>query len=58
LATGDTRTTIRDHLLDGAAEPQVILRVGWADAAEPQLPRSPARNAETTVGYLPGTHPR
>lgn len=58
LATAGTRATVRDRVLDGAAHPQVILRVGWPGATAPPLPRSPARRTEHTIGYLPGTHTR
>jgi len=56
LATGQTRTRIRDEVLHGASHPQIVLRVGWTDAGP--LPRSPRRPIEHTVTYLPGTGPR
>jgi hypothetical protein len=54
----DTRVTLRDQVLDGAAEPHLILRVGWAPPSAPPLPHSPVRRTEDTVDYLPGTHRR
>ncbi|MFL6123629.1 Acg family FMN-binding oxidoreductase, partial [Actinophytocola sp.] len=54
LEVADTRATIRDQLLDGAAHPHLILRVGWAPTSAPPLPRSPVRRTEDTVGRLPG----
>jgi nitroreductase len=54
LEVADTRATIRDQVLDGAAYPHLILRVGWAPTSAPPLPRSPVRRTEDTVGYLPG----
>jgi hypothetical protein len=57
LATADARASVRDHVLDGAAHPQVILRAGWPAAPAPPPP-SPARQAAETIGYLPGTHTR
>ncbi|MFI7673694.1 Acg family FMN-binding oxidoreductase [Actinophytocola sp. NPDC049390] len=58
LALSDTRTVVRDQVLDGTACPQLIVRAGWAPPAAAPLPRSPVRRAEDTVDYLPGTrHP-
>ncbi|TDV44096.1 Acg family FMN-binding oxidoreductase [Actinophytocola oryzae] len=54
LEVTDTRTTIRDQVLDGTAYPHLILRVGWAPTSAPLLPHSPVRRTEDTVGYLPG----
>lgn len=54
LEVTDTRATIRDQVLDNAAYPHLILRVGWAPTSAPPLPRSPVRRTEDTVGYLPG----
>lgn len=54
----DTRVTIRDRVLDSAAIPHLILRVGWAPTSAPPLPHSPVRRTEDTVGYLPGTYKR
>jgi hypothetical protein len=53
-----TRATIRDQVLDGAAHPHLILRVGWAPTSAPPLPHSPVRRTEDTVDYLPGTYSR
>ncbi len=56
LEATDTRAEIREKVLDGAAHPQLILRVGWAPTSAPPLPHSPVRPTEDTVDYLPGTH--
>jgi nitroreductase len=53
LEITDTRATIRDQVLDNAAYPHLILRVGWAPTSAPWLPRSPVRRTEDTVEYLP-----
>jgi nitroreductase len=53
-----TRATIRDQVLDGAAHPHLILRVGWAPTSAPLLPHSPVRRTEDTVDHLPGTYRR
>jgi hypothetical protein len=58
LEVADTRATIRDQVLDGATQPHLILRVGWAPTSAPPLPHSPVRRTEDTVDYLPGTYKR
>jgi hypothetical protein len=55
LEVADTRTTIRDQVLDGAAYPHPVLRTGWAPTSAPPLPQSPVRRTEDTIDYLPGT---
>jgi len=57
LEVADTRATIRDQVLDGAAHPQLVLRVGWAPSSAPPLPDSPVRRTEDTVGRLPDPRP-
>ena len=54
LEITDTRAAIRDEVLDGAAFPQLILRVGWAPTSAPPLPASPVRRTGETVDRLPG----
>ena len=56
LEMSDMRATIREQVFDGAASPQLILRVGWAPTSAPALAQSPVRRTEDTVDYLPGTH--
>lgn len=51
----DTRAEIRDQVLDGAAYPHLILRVGWSPTAAPPLPVSPVRRMAETVDNLPST---
>jgi hypothetical protein len=58
LEVTETRALIRDHILDGAAYPHLILRTGWAPTAAPPPPRSPRRATGDTIGYLPGTYER
>ncbi|MFI7680438.1 Acg family FMN-binding oxidoreductase [Actinophytocola sp. NPDC049390] len=53
-----TRAAVRDEVLDGAAHPHLILRVGWTPTSAPPLPRSPVRRPEDTVEHLPVTHRR
>jgi hypothetical protein len=56
LEVVDTRAAVREQVLDGAAHPHLILRVGWAPTSTPPLPHSPVRPTEDTVDYLPDTH--
>jgi nitroreductase len=58
LEIAGTRTAIQDLILDGAAVPQLILRVGWAPTAAETLPQSPRRPVEDVLGFLPGMAPR
>jgi hypothetical protein len=53
-----TRAAIRDQVLDGAAHPHLILRVGWTPTSAPPLPRSPVRRTEDTIDHLPGPYRR
>ncbi|MPZ79026.1 MAG: NAD(P)H nitroreductase [Actinophytocola sp.] len=55
LEVADTRAKIQEHVLGGAAVPQLILRVGWAPVAAEPLPRTPRRPMEEITGLLPGT---
>ncbi len=55
LEVADTRSLIRARVLDGAAFPHLIMRVGWAPIAAPPPPESHRRATSDTVGYLPGT---
>jgi nitroreductase len=55
LEVADTRAAIQDHILDSAAVPQLILRIGWAPTAAEPLPESPRRPLEEVIGFLPGT---
>lgn len=48
-----TRRTIRDDVLGGAAEPQLLLRIGWPLTWAAPLPRTPRRNLDT-LDELPG----
>jgi hypothetical protein len=54
LEIADTRATVREQVLDGAAHPQLVIRTGWAPTSAPPLPHSPVRSTEDTVDHLPG----
>lgn len=54
LEIAGTRAVIRDLVLDGMAQPHLIVRTGWRPTAAPPLPQSPRRPTEATVDYLPG----
>jgi nitroreductase len=54
LEIGQTRRVLRDEVLDGAAEPQLLLRLGWATTAAEPLPFTPRRNLGDVLGDLPG----
>lgn len=54
----DTRAAVADQVLDGAAVPQLVLRVGWPPAGADPLPQSPRRQLEDVIGFLPGLAPR
>lgn len=58
LEIADTRAAIQDLVLDDAAVPHLILRVGWTHTAAEPLTRSPRRALETVMGFLPGLAPR
>ena len=54
LEVPSTRALIRDQILDGAAHPHLILRVGWAPTAAPPPPWSPRRPTTDTVDQARG----
>jgi nitroreductase len=58
LEIADTRATIQEQILDRAAVPQLILRVGWAPTSAEPLPQSPRRPLNEVIGFLPGMAPR
>jgi hypothetical protein len=58
LEIADTRAAIQEQVLDGAAVPQLIVRVGWAPTAAEPLPQSPRRPLEEVIDFLPGMAPR
>ncbi len=39
-----TRRALRRDVFDGMARPQIVVRIGWPEAARPQLERSPRRS--------------
>ncbi|HVK21629.1 MAG TPA: hypothetical protein VM677_09750 [Actinokineospora sp.] len=57
LEIPETASTIRGQVLDGAAVPQLVLRVGWSPTAAPPPPRSHRRPIDKFTAYLPGFSP-
>jgi nitroreductase len=57
LEVADTRATIQKLILDDAAVPHLILRIGWVHTAAEPLPRSPRRALDEVIGYLPDLEP-
>jgi len=53
LDVGTSRQILVDELFDGAADPQVVLRVGWPPAGHP-LPPTPRRPIDSMITWLPG----
>lgn len=58
LEVDGTRAAIQQSVLDDAAVPHLILRVGWAPTSAEPLPLSPRRHLDDIVGYLPGYTPK
>ncbi|HEV8557654.1 MAG TPA: NAD(P)H nitroreductase [Actinophytocola sp.] len=52
LEVADIRAAIQDLVLDGAAVPQLILRIGWAPTSAEPLPQSPRRALGEVIGAL------
>jgi hypothetical protein len=48
-----TRAVLRDQVLEGAATPQMVLRVGWAPVGSDPLPASPRRPLDDVLGRFP-----
>jgi nitroreductase len=53
LEIADTRRMVRDDVLDGAAVPQLVVRLGWAPTSAAPIPRSPRRGLDEVVDRLP-----
>jgi len=53
LEVGATRAMVRDRVLDGSAEPQIVVRVGWAPPANPPIPASPRRPVDEVLDRFP-----
>lgn len=51
LEIADSRRTVRDDVLGGTAEPQLVIRLGWAPTAVDPLPTTPRRNVDDIVVY-------
>jgi nitroreductase len=52
LEIADTRRVIRDDVLDGAATPQLIIRLGWAPTSAAPLPFTPRRDARDVIEFI------
>ena len=52
LEIGTTRALLRDRVLDGAASPQMVLRIGWAPTATEPLPPTPRIDGAGLLGPL------
>jgi nitroreductase len=52
LEIADTRRVIRDDVLDGAAEPQLIIRLGWAPTNAARLPFTPRRDVRDIIEFI------
>ncbi|HXT45913.1 MAG TPA: NAD(P)H nitroreductase [Pseudonocardiaceae bacterium] len=50
---GTTRAVLRDRVLDGAAFPQMVLRVGWAPVGSDPLPTTPRRPLDDVLSRFP-----
>jgi nitroreductase len=57
LEIGTTRAHLRDRVLDGAASPQMVLRIGWASTANEPLPPTPRRAIDDVLGDFPDWWP-
>jgi nitroreductase len=51
LEVADSRRRVRDDVLDGSAEPQLVIRLGWAPTAAGPLPSTPRRNVDDVIVY-------
>ncbi|GAB1516744.1 Acg family FMN-binding oxidoreductase [Actinophytocola sp. KF-1] len=49
LEIADSRRHIRDTVLDGSAEPQLVIRLGWAPTTAAPLPATPRRDIEEVI---------
>ncbi len=52
LEIADTRRVIRDDVLDGAATPQLIIRLGWAPTSAARLPSTPRRDVRDVIEFI------
>lgn len=50
LEVYETRRLVRDQVLDGVAEPQAVVRVGWAPVSSEPLPVTPRRPLDDVLG--------
>jgi len=51
LEIAGTRHLIRDKVLNGMAEPQLIIRLGWTPTAAAPLPTTPRQNTTDLIDY-------
>jgi nitroreductase len=57
MEIADTRRVIRDDVLDGAAVPQLVIRIGWAPTSASQLPLVPRRDVNDVVTFMDSSQP-
>jgi nitroreductase len=51
LEIADTRRRVRDDVLNGTDEPQLVIRLGWAPTAAAPLPTTPRRKIDDVIVY-------
>ncbi|MFL6123601.1 Acg family FMN-binding oxidoreductase [Actinophytocola sp.] len=49
LEIADTRRRVRDHVLGGTAEPQLVIRLGWAPTSAAPLPATARRDVDDVI---------
>jgi hypothetical protein len=57
LEVPTTRDELRQVLLDGAAEPQILLRLGWAPVSATPVPRTGRRPVDETIDAMASPWP-
>jgi nitroreductase len=57
LEVAGSRRTIRDKVLGGMAEPQLVIRLGWAPVNAGPLPVTPRRAVEDVLDLSEGSYP-
>ncbi|WP_433754570.1 Acg family FMN-binding oxidoreductase [Nocardia sp. CA-135398] len=57
LELADLRNRVRLEVLDGVAQPQAVLRIGWLPTSAPSLPVTPRRSVEDVLSPLESAAP-
>jgi Nitroreductase family len=57
LEIGTIRASLRDRVLDGAASPQMVLRIGWAPTDIEPIPPTPRRALDDVLSNFPDWWP-